>query len=74
MNEQSMVEFQHRVAGTRTEAWYGAVLVKIILQFYLVVTMCYHMVIVFFFASCVLVYDLLRYGGFRDFVALDHVL
>jgi hypothetical protein len=44
-----MVEFQHCVAGTRTEVWYGAVLVKIILQFYVVVTMCYHMVIAFFF-------------------------
>jgi hypothetical protein len=49
MNEQqSMVEFQHCLAGTRTEVWYGAVLVKIILQFYVVVTMCYHMVIAFF--------------------------
>jgi hypothetical protein len=66
-----MVEFQHCVAGTRTEVWYGAVLVKIILQFYVVVTMCYHMVIAFFFAWCVLVYDLLQYGGFRDFVALE---
>jgi hypothetical protein len=51
-----MVEFQHCVAGTRTEVWYGAVLVKIILQFYVVVTMCYHMVIAFFFLHGVSLY------------------